>query len=76
MSTVLPQVEQPSVPEAPGIIRERTVSWLLCITIILVVMNTMMFNLALPKIAVQFALNPSTASWVVTGYSIVFAISS
>nr|WP_268633690.1 MFS transporter [Paenibacillus alginolyticus] len=26
--------------------------------------------------AVQFALNPSTASWVVTGYSIVFAISS
>ncbi|NOU89710.1 MFS transporter [Paenibacillus sp. LMG 31460] len=76
MSTDLPQVEKPSEPEVPGIMRERTVSWLLCMTIILVVMNTMMFNLALPKIAVQFALNPSTASWVVTGYSIVFAISS
>lgn len=64
--------EQTSQP----VMRERAVSWLLCLTIILVVMNTMMFNLALPKIAAQFALSPSTASWIVTGYSIIFAISS
>lgn len=63
-------------PEMPGRLRETPVSWLLCFTIVLVIMNTMMFNLALPKISVQFELSPSTASWIVTGYSIIFAIAS
>ena len=62
--------------EMPSRLRETPVSWLLCFTIVLVIMNTMMFNLALPKISVQFELSPSTASWIVTGYSIIFAISS
>lgn len=62
--------------EQPSRLRETPVSWLLCFTIVLVIMNTMMFNLALPKISVEFGLSPSTASWIVTGYSIIFAISS
>lgn len=43
---------------------------------ILVIMNTMMFNMALPSVAFDFGLSASSTSWVVTGYSIVFAISS
>lgn len=46
------------------------------LAMVLVIMNTMMFNLALPDVTKQFALSPSGASWIVTGYSIVFAISS
>ncbi|REE89012.1 DHA2 family metal-tetracycline-proton antiporter-like MFS transporter [Paenibacillus taihuensis] len=55
---------------------EKSIRTILGITIVLVIMNTMMFNLALPKVAGQFALSPSTTSWIVTGYSIVFAIAS
>ncbi|MBW5446396.1 MFS transporter [Cohnella sp. CFH 77786] len=43
---------------------------------VLVIMNTMMFNLALPSVARDFGLSASSTSWIVTGYSIVFAISS
>lgn len=66
----------PTPTETPVRLRETPVSWLLCFTIVLVIMNTMMFNLALPKISAQFELSPSTASWIVTGYSIIFAIAS
>lgn len=76
MTTDSLQEKQPSEHEVPGTMRERAVSFLLGFTVVLVVMNTMMFNLALPKVAAEFALSPSTASWIVTGYSIVFAISS
>lgn len=62
--------------EVPAVLRERTLTLLTGFTIMLVIMNTMMFNFALPKVAIQFALSPSTTSWIVTGYSIVFAISS
>lgn len=75
-TTVSPQGTTHAQPEMPSRLRETPVSWLLCFTIVLVIMNTMMFNLALPKISVQFELSPSTASWIVTGYSIIFAISS
>ncbi|MFP3422687.1 MFS transporter, partial [Bacillus sp. SIMBA_161] len=34
------------------------------------------FNLALPDVAAAYHLSPSSTSWIVTGYSIVFAISS
>ncbi|RED54708.1 MFS transporter [Cohnella lupini] len=62
-------VEQPAM-------REGLVTLLLGISIVLVIMNTMMFNLALPDVSIAFDLSPSSTSWVVTGYSIVFAISS
>nr|WP_240508163.1 MFS transporter [Virgibacillus indicus] len=35
-----------------------------------------MFNVALPSIIIDFSLNSSTASWLVSGYSIMFAIAS
>lgn len=56
--------------------QEGLVTGLLAITVIMVVMNTMMFNLALPQVALQFGLSSISSSWIVTGYSIVFAISS
>lgn len=45
-------------------------------TVILVVMNTTMFNVALPQVTAEFGLTATSASWIVTGYSIVFAIAS
>ncbi|MBD2868239.1 MFS transporter [Paenibacillus arenilitoris] len=57
-------------------IREGLVTVLLGLSMVLVIMNTMMFNLALPSVSQQFSLSPSSTSWIVTGYSIVFAISS
>lgn len=57
-------------------IREGLVTALLGLSIVLVIMNTMMFNLALPDVSREYALSASLTSWIVTGYSIVFAISS
>ncbi|MBP1989681.1 MFS transporter [Paenibacillus eucommiae] len=59
-----------------GTIKEGVVILLLGISIVLVIMNTMMFNLALPDVAEAFNLSPSSTSWIVTGYSIVFALTS
>lgn len=56
--------------------RDGLVIPLLGLTVIIVIMNTMMFNLALPQVTAQFMLTPSAASWIITGYSIIFAISS
>jgi DHA2 family metal-tetracycline-proton antiporter-like MFS transporter len=60
----------------PTTIREGLVTSLLGTSIVLVIMNTMMFNLALPDVSRAFGLSATSASWIVTGYSIVFAISS
>lgn len=49
---------------------------LLGLAMVLAVMNTTMFNLALPAVSIQFGLSASSTSWIVTGYSIVFAIAS
>ncbi|TYP76595.1 MFS transporter [Paenibacillus methanolicus] len=57
-------------------IHEGVFTLLLGFTIVLVIMNTMMFNLALPDVAIDFALSSTSVSWIVTGYSILFAISS
>lgn len=76
MSSRIECNEQPNTAVAPVVLRERTVIALTGFTMMLVVMNTMMFNFALPSVATQFALSPATTSWIVTGYSIVFAISS
>lgn len=56
--------------------RDGIVIPLLGLTIILVIMNTMMFNLALPQVTEEFQLSSTAASWIITGYSIIFAISS
>ena len=39
-------------------------------------MNATMFNIVLPNISEQFQLSPSQASWIITGYMIVYAIGS
>ncbi|WP_248929226.1 MFS transporter [Paenibacillus hamazuiensis] len=62
--------------DTPLIRREGLLVALLSITVILVVMNTTMFNVALPQVAKEFALSSTAASWIVTGYSITFAIFS
>lgn len=49
---------------------------LLCFILLFSVMNVTMFNIALPDIAREFALLPSQASWVVTGYAIMYAVGS
>ncbi|WP_216830488.1 MFS transporter [Alkalihalobacterium elongatum] len=46
----------------------------LFINVLIIVMNTTMFNVAIPEIIVHFSLTPSTASWIVTSYSVVFAV--
>ncbi|WP_456272217.1 MFS transporter [Bacillus sp. AK031] len=51
----------------------KTVS-ILSLAIWLVVMNTTMFNVALPNILNDFSITASEGAWVVSGYSIVLAI--
>jgi len=43
---------------------------------VLAVMNTTMFNLALPAVSSELHLSPALTSLMVTGYSIIFAIAS
>lgn len=47
---------------------------ILSIAVWLVVMNTTMFNVALPNVLTDFDLSPSQGAWIVSGYSIVLAI--
>ncbi|MBD3109202.1 MFS transporter [Bacillus sp. AGMB 02131] len=42
----------------------------------IVVMNTTMLNVALPSILSDLSLSSSAASWIVSGYSIAFALST
>ncbi|MCR2806985.1 MFS transporter [Paenibacillus soyae] len=56
--------------------REGLLIGLLGLAVVLMIMNTAMFNLALPDVTSAFGITPSAASWIVTGYSIVFAIAS
>ncbi|WP_209123268.1 MFS transporter [Alkalihalobacillus sp. BA299] len=46
----------------------------LFINVLIIVMNTTMFNVAIPEIIIHFSLTPSSASWIVTSYSVVFAV--
>ena len=70
-------LDSPVRSVSPGTIRrEKPTILLLGLAVVLVVMNTMMFNLALPSVSRQFGLDPAVTSWIVTAYSIVFAISS
>ncbi|WP_077212336.1 MFS transporter [Bacillus dakarensis] len=57
-------------------IKENKLIFIWSFTTLLVVMNTTMFNVALPFILNDFTLSSSTASWLVSGYSIMFALST
>ncbi|MBE2978429.1 MFS transporter [Priestia megaterium] len=71
-------VENPSVvkSEQPLLAREGLTIIAICIAIVLALMNTSMFNLALPNVILDFKISSSIASWIVSGYSIMFAVSS
>ncbi|RXT15380.1 MFS transporter [Ammoniphilus sp. CFH 90114] len=55
---------------------EKKVIPLWGLTVWLVVMNTTMFNVALPSVISEFQLTPTAGSIIVSGYSIAFAIST
>ncbi len=46
----------------------------LAVTIFFSVLNGIMFNVAIPEIAVSFSLAPSEVSWVMTAYMATFAL--
>lgn len=71
-----PERIAPAEIEKPGIFHEKAIVIFWSIAVWLVVMNTTMFNVALPSVAKEFDLSPTAASWIVTGYSIVFGIAS
>jgi DHA2 family metal-tetracycline-proton antiporter-like MFS transporter len=48
----------------------------LCFVLFFSVMNATMFNVALPNIAADYQLKPSSVSWIVTGYSVLYALGS
>ncbi|MNZ85883.1 hypothetical protein D3C78_1046890 [compost metagenome] len=62
-----------SAPEAT-LPREGLLTLLFSIAVVLVIMNTAMFNLALPDVTEAFGITAASASWIVTGYSIMFPI--
>ncbi|MEK4353960.1 MFS transporter [Paenibacillus sp. FSL R5-0475] len=64
-----------SAPEAT-LPREGLLTLLFSIAVVLVIMNTAMFNLALPDVTEAFGITAASASWIVTGYSIMFSIAS
>ncbi|MFL0574189.1 MFS transporter [Priestia megaterium] len=49
---------------------------ILAVAMVISVMNSTMFNIALPTITNEFHLQPSQAGWIVTGYIVVYAIGS
>ena len=48
----------------------------MAITIFFSVLNGVMFNVAIPEIALTFELMPSEVSWVMTAYMVTFALGS
>ncbi len=57
-------------------LQESKIVLLWSFTVWLVVMNTTMFNVALPTVLMELSISSSTAAWIVSGYSIVFAIAT
>ncbi|MFC0559737.1 MFS transporter [Halalkalibacter alkalisediminis] len=55
---------------------ENKIVLLWSLTVWMVVMNTTMFNVALPTVSSDFFLTSADASWIVSGYSIAFAIAT
>jgi MFS transporter, DHA2 family, metal-tetracycline-proton antiporter len=56
--------------------QENKVIYVWSFTVWLVVMNTTMFNVALPSVLADLSLTSTQTSWIVSGYSIAFAIST
>ncbi|MDQ1002221.1 DHA2 family metal-tetracycline-proton antiporter-like MFS transporter [Neobacillus niacini] len=56
--------------------KEKLVILLLAFSSIHVITNTAMFTLALPQVMEQFAIETAGASWIITGYTIVLAVST
>ncbi|MBE3646873.1 MFS transporter [Paenibacillus polymyxa] len=50
--------------------------WVLAFAMVISVMNSTMFNVALPSLRQEFQLSSSQVSWVVTAYIIIYAIGS
>lgn len=67
-----------AAPKSTGAesIQENKIVFIWSFIVWLVVMNTTMFNVALPSVLTDLSLTSSTASWIVSGYSIVFAIAT
>ncbi|MBW4084855.1 MFS transporter [Paenibacillus sp. S150] len=72
-SAVAENVDSPVEATLP---REGLLTLLFSVAVVLVIMNTAMFNLALPDVTKTFGISASAASWIVTGYSIMFSIAS
>jgi MFS transporter, DHA2 family, metal-tetracycline-proton antiporter len=66
----------PSKMESTVHLQENKLILIWSVTTLIVVMNTTMFNVALPFILKDLSLNSSLGSWLVSGYSIMFAIST
>ena len=56
--------------------RREKLIFVLAFALVISVMNSTMFNIAIPAITKEFGLQPSQAGWIVTGYIIVYAIGS
>lgn len=56
--------------------RREKLILVLAFALVISVMNSTMFNIAIPTITDEFRLQPSQAGWIVTGYIIVYAIGS
>ncbi|WP_100400061.1 MFS transporter [Bacillus sp. FJAT-44742] len=54
--------------------REKLLSFTLFINVLIMVMNTSMFTIAVPEIQSDFQLTASLAAWMVTSYSVCFAV--
>lgn len=50
--------------------------WILAFAMVISVMNSTMFNVALPDLREEFGLTSSQVSWVVTAYIIIYAVGS
>jgi DHA2 family metal-tetracycline-proton antiporter-like MFS transporter len=55
---------------------DQRITFPLCAIIFFSVLNGVMFNVAIPSIKAEYGLIPSEASWVMTGYIIIFALGS
>ncbi|MEC0168401.1 MFS transporter [Paenibacillus graminis] len=75
VNTISATAEDDSSVEAT-LPREGLLTFLFSVAVVLVIMNTAMFNLALPDVTETFGISASAASWIVTGYSIMFSIAS
>lgn len=56
--------------------RREKLIFVLAFALVISVMNSTMFNIAIPAITKEFGLQPSQAGWIITGYIIVYAIGS